>query len=76
MKKIICLATLICGSVFTQLNATTIYTTTCGKQFIGPDESYFETWGDYWGYRNDVNIALCGVEIKELIEDGDPIPAI
>lgn len=59
MKKIICLATLICGLVFTQLNATT-YTTSCGIKVPGPSRNYFETEEDYQGFLQDLEDFYCG----------------
>ncbi|KGL50048.1 hypothetical protein [Porphyromonas cangingivalis] len=40
--------------------ASARYKTTCGKWFMGPEQTFFEEAGDWFGYMSDMNQALCG----------------
>ena len=76
MKKVFLFVTAICGFSAAAIASVT-YTTTCGVKYVGPDQNYFETWGDYWDWRNEMNVVYCGEGIRELVGPGDdPIPAL
>lgn len=62
---------LLCTGLFAGLaSATAGYTTSCGEKFMGPDQEYFETYGEWESFVRDMNEDLCGTrQIKWISDD-------
>lgn len=51
----------VCFSVY-----SAVVTTSCGTQLTTVDMEYFETYGDWEGYMEDLNEIECGTRSGEM----------
>ena len=47
------------------------YQTSCDKRVMGPDQEFFETYGDWEGFMRDLNEIHCGTRDIEGAWDGE-----